>query len=400
MLAGKKILVGVTGSIAAYKTASLVRLLVKASAEVQVISTEAASTFITPLTLATLSKNPVHQSFVKNDRGEWTNHIELGLWADLIVIAPLSATTLSKMANGLCDNLLIATYLSAKCPVMVAPAMDLDMYQHPTTRENLRKLRSFGNAVIDAESGELASGLQGIGRMAEPETIFSQITHHFNQTQDFAGKSVLITSGPTHEAIDPVRFIGNHSTGKMGEAIALELAKRGARVSFVSGPVKQYPSHPNITVHKVTSAMQMLEATQSLFDRSEIAIFAAAVADYRPSEVASSKIKKKDSTLDIKLVPNPDIASEMGKRKSKSQFTVGFALETDKEEVNAVKKLESKNLDLIVLNSLNHEGAGFAHDTNKVTIFDRENKAHAFELKSKAEVAKDLVDVILSKIQS
>ncbi len=400
MLRGKKILIGVTGSIAAYKMATLIRFLVKTGAEVKVIMTESAKTFITPLTLSTLSKHPVHTSFVKNETGEWTNHVELALWADAMLIAPLSANTLGKMANGICDNLLIATYLSAKCPVAVAPAMDLDMYRHPTTLLNLEKLRSFGNIIIDAENGELASGLSGVGRMAEPETLFKNLETLLHKKTDFFGKSILITSGPTHEAIDPVRFIGNHSTGKMGRSIAEELANRGAMVEFISGPVAHYPSHTNIRIHKVTSANQMYDSVKSLFPGCDISIFTAAVADFKPETVATSKIKRNGANLNINLVPNPDIASEIGKLKTKKQFTVGFALETDKEEQNALKKLESKNLDLIVLNSLNHQGAGFAHDTNKVSIFDRKNKAVHFELKTKTEVAKDLADVILSHLQS
>ena len=400
MVKGKKILIGVTGSIAAYKIATLVRFLVKEGAEVKVIMTPSAKAFITPLTLSTLSKNPVYSDFVKNEAGEWTNHVELALWADLLLIAPLSANTLGKMANGICDNLLIATYLSAKCPVAVAPAMDLDMYQHPTTLANLTKLRTFGNAVIDAEDGELASGLKGVGRMAEPETLLARIASLLSENQDFSGKTILITSGPTYESIDPVRFIGNQSTGKMGAAIAMELAQRGAKVEFVSGPVSSYPMHANVTVHKVTSANQMFETTKTLFPASSISIFTAAVADYRPEQTATSKIKRNGENLSLTLVPNPDIAREMGKLKAPGQINVGFALETDKEEDNALKKLESKNLDLIVLNSLNNKGAGFAHDTNKVSIFDRENKALHFELKTKTEVAKDLADVILTKIKS
>lgn len=393
MLEGKKVLIAVCGSIAAYKTAFFVRLLVKAGAEVQVIMTESAKDFITPLTLATLSKKPVLSSFYKNENGEWHNHVELGLWADLIVIAPLSANTLGKLANGLCDNLLSAVYLSARCPVMVCPAMDLDMYQHPTTQKNLQTLNSNGNIVIDAEDGELASGLSGQGRMAEPEHIMDRIRSFFGTAESFKGKKIVITSGPTYEAIDPVRFIGNHSTGKMGMAIALELANRGAEIQFVSGPVQQYPRHPNIQVTKVTSANEMYEASQGYFSTSDVAIFTAAVADYKPNEVATSKIKKQDANLQITLAPNPDIASELGKIKDK-QFTVGFALETDSEETNALGKLQRKNLDMIVLNSLNHDGAGFAHDTNKVSIFDKHNNVHHFELKTKTEVAKDLVDLL------
>ena len=394
MLEGKKVLLAVCGSIAAYKAAFFVRLLVKSGAEVKVIMTESAKDFITPLTLATLSKHPVLSSFYQNENGEWHNHVELGLWADLMIVAPISANTLSKLANGAADNLLTAVYLSARCPVMVCPAMDLDMYQHPATRRNLKTLADYGNIIIDAESGELASGLTGEGRMAEPEHILERVKSFFHQTQSFVGKKVMMTSGPTHESIDPVRFIGNHSTGKMGKAIALELANRGAEVEFISGPAAHAPHHPLIKVTKVTSAEEMFEAAKAYFELSDIGIFTAAVADYRPIEMATSKLKKKEQALNITLVPNPDIASQLGAMKKKHQFTVGFALETDEEQVNARKKLESKNLDVIVLNSLNHEGAGFAHDTNKVSIFDRHNKEQHFELKSKVEVAKDLVDFI------
>lgn len=393
MLEGKKVLVAVCGSIAAYKTAFFVRLLIKAGAEVQVIMTESAKTFITPLTLATLSKKPVLSHFERNETGEWNNHVELGLWADIMVVAPASANTLTKFATGACDNLVTAVYLSARCPVMVCPAMDLDMYQHPATRKNLTCLTEYGNILIDAEDGELASGLSGEGRMAEPEHILQHVQNHFDKKQSLAGKRVLMTSGPTYEAIDPVRFIGNHSTGKMGRAIAMELASRGAEVQFISGPTGHYPKHPHIQITKVTSADEMFATAQGYFENSDVAIFTAAVADYKPRTIATSKIKKKENDLNITLAPNPDIAKELGAIK-KDQFTIGFALETDEEEVNAMKKLEKKNLDMIVLNSLNHEGAGFAHDTNKVSIFDRYNNASHFELKSKAEVAKDLVDLL------
>ncbi len=393
MLAGKKVLVAVCGSIAAYKTAFFVRLLIKAGAEVKVIMTHSAKSFITPLTLSTLSKNPVLSTFEKDDSGEWNNHVDLGLWADLMVVAPASANTLSKMAHGACDNLVTAVYLSARCPVMVCPAMDLDMYQHPATRGNLQKLKDYGNIIIDAESGELASGLSGEGRMAEPEHIIEFVEEFFSRSQSLKGKKVLMTSGPTHEAIDPVRFIGNHSTGKMGTSIAMELVSRGAEIQFVSGPTGHYPKHPSVQVTKVTSADEMFEASKAYFGDMDIAIFTAAVADYKPKTVANSKIKKQENDLDIILAPNPDIAKELGAVK-KNQFTIGFALETDQEEDNALKKLEKKNLDMIVLNSLRNEGAGFAHDTNKVSIYDKHNNVSHFELKSKAEVAKDLVDLL------
>jgi phosphopantothenoylcysteine decarboxylase / phosphopantothenate---cysteine ligase len=396
MLAGKKILIAVCGSIAAYKTAFFMRLLVKEGAEVQVIMTESAKTFISPLTLATLSKRPVLSSFVKDNSGQWNNHVELALWADLMIFAPLSANTLGKMANGICDSLVMTTYLSAKCPVMVCPAMDLDMYKHPSTISNLRHLSNFGNIIIDAEHGELASGLIGEGRMAEPETILKKVRTFFTETKDFSGKKVMITSGPTYEAIDPVRFIGNHSTGKMGKAIALELANRGALVQFISGPVSSYPFHENIEIIKVTTATEMLDSAEKFFTQTEIAIFAAAVADYRPESIANQKIKKTEDSFNIRLVPNPDIAKELGAMKT-SQFTVGFALETENETINASKKLLSKNFDLIVLNSMNNPGAGFAHDTNKVTIFDQANVRHEYDLKDKTEVAKDLANLILLK---
>lgn len=397
MLENKKILVAVCGSIAAYKTAFFVRLLVKAGAEVKVIMTESAENFITPLTLSTLSKNPVLTSFYKQEGGEWNNHVDLGLWADLMVIAPLSANTLSKLAGGNCDNLLVATYLSARCPVMVCPAMDLDMYRHPSTIRNLETLRSYGNTIVDAEDGELASGLSGVGRMAEPERILAMVVDFFAKAKSMTGKTVMVTSGPTHEPIDPVRFISNHSTGKMGAAIALEMAKRGAKVKFISGPVKDYPHHTGIEVSKVQSADQMYEKAKSYFNEADIAIFTAAVADYKPENPASSKIKKKEEKLTLALAPNTDIAKELGVIK-KHQFTVGFALETDQEEDNAIRKLKKKNLDLIVLNSLKDNGAGFAHDTNKVSIFDKYNNVQHFELKTKAEVAKDLADIIEASI--
>ncbi|WP_258104771.1 bifunctional phosphopantothenoylcysteine decarboxylase/phosphopantothenate--cysteine ligase CoaBC [Marinoscillum sp. MHG1-6] len=397
MLAGKKILLAVCGSIAAYKAAFFVRLLIKEGAEVQVVMTESSKGFITPLTLSTLSKKPALSEFVKNNAGEWNNHVDLALWADLMVVAPLSANTLGKMATGRCDNLVLATYLSAKCPVMVCPAMDLDMYLHDSTKQNLEILRGFGNIVIEAQSGELASGLHGEGRLTEPEDILESIKDHFKKAHSFEGKTVLITSGPTQEAIDPVRFIGNHSTGKMGKAIAIEMASRGAQVTFVSGPVTLYPIHPNIQVKKVSSAVEMFTAANAAYSTSDIAIFTAAVADFRPEVVADSKIKKqKEEGITINLIQNPDIARELGQQKTR-QFNVGFALETDNEAVNAQNKLKSKNFDLIVLNSLRQEGAGFAHDTNKVTIFDKDNKEYHFELKRKEEVASDLAEIIYSK---
>lgn len=396
MLQDKKILLGVCGSIAAYKAASLVRLLTKAGAEVKVIMTTSASDFITPLTLATLSKNPVLTQFSTSETGEWNNHVELGLWADLMLIAPASANTLAKMANGLCDNLLLATYLSARCPVYFAPAMDLDMYQHPATKANLERLKSFGNILINAEHGELASGLVGTGRMAEPENIVKELETAFGKKKALSGKQVLITAGPTYEAIDPVRFIGNHSSGKMGYAIAKAAADQGAQVNLVSGPTHLSISHPNITVYQVTSAQEMFEKSKAIFKDSHLAILAAAVADYRPQQVASQKIKKQNADLNIALTKTEDIAANLGKLKTKKQVMVGFALETENEEINAKKKIESKNFDLIVLNSLNDKGAGFGHDTNKISIIDKQNKIRKFELKTKEEVAQDIVDTIIS----
>ncbi|SNT37679.1 phosphopantothenoylcysteine decarboxylase / phosphopantothenate--cysteine ligase [Ekhidna lutea] len=396
MLAGKKILLAVCGSIAAYKTAFFVRLLKKEGAEVKVIMTESAKDFITPLTLATLSKNPVFSEYFNKESGEWHNHVELGMWADLMLIAPLSANTLGKMANGICDNLLLATYLSAKCPVMVAPAMDLDMYQHPSTKENLKKLQSFGNEVIEARDGELASGLSGQGRMAEPEELLEIIKKKFESFEALRGKRVLITSGPTFEAIDPVRFIGNHSSGKMGTAIAKAFQNAGAETTMISGPADYFPDHGNLI--KVQSANEMLAEAEKHYSEADIVIFSAAVSDYRPENPATEKIKKKDDTLQVNLVKNPDIAAELGKKK-KNQFHIGFALETNNEEVNAKEKLKKKNFDLIVLNSLNDNGAGFQRDTNKVTFFDNNNNTYKFELKSKTDVATDIVDYVIKNLK-
>ena len=391
---GKKILLGVCGSIAAYKSALLVRLLVGSGAEVKVVMTTSSADFITPLTLATLSKNPIALDFVKNKEGEWENHVDLGLWADLMLIAPTSANTIAKLANGICDNLLCAVYLSARCPVMLAPAMDLDMYQHPSTVENLGKLKKYGNQILDAEHGELASGLVGQGRMAEPEHILESIKTFFQNKQKLAGKTALVTAGPTHEQLDPVRFIGNNSSGKMGVAIAETLANQGATVHLISGPGVNGVAHKQITTHKVISADQMYESVISLFDKIDIAVFAAAVADYKPANTAPQKIKKSDSTMNIELVKNKDIAAEMGKLKKNGQFTVGFALETENEELNAQEKLKKKKFDMIVLNSLNDNGAGFSHDTNKISIFSVKNSVRHFPLKTKKEVAEDIVDNI------
>jgi phosphopantothenoylcysteine decarboxylase/phosphopantothenate--cysteine ligase len=400
MLHGKKILVGVTGSIAAYKSAFLVRLLVKAGAEVKVVMTPAAQEFITPLTLSTLSKNPALSEFVRNSSGEWNNHVELGLWADALIIAPASANTIGKMAHGICDNLLLAVYLSARCPVMVAPAMDLDMLQHPSTKENLTALNRFGNHIIEPNHGELASGLVGTGRMAEPEEILEYLVQFFKKNAPLNGKTALVTAGPTHEAIDPVRFIGNHSSGKMGYAIAEELANQGATVHLVSGPTALHTIHPNIRVRNVMSAEEMYLACQEVFPKTDIAVLAAAVADYKPLVRADQKIKKKDETLSLELTKTHDIAASLGKQKVNGQFIVGFALETENEKANAQSKLESKNFDLIVLNSLNDEGAGFGHDTNKITIIDRHKHAAQYDLKSKKELAKDIVRAIRENLHA
>jgi phosphopantothenoylcysteine decarboxylase/phosphopantothenate--cysteine ligase len=388
----KRILLGITGGIAAYKIASLVRLFIKSGAEVKCIMTPASCDFITPLTLATLSKNDVIQSFWDEETGSWSNHVELGLWADVFVIAPLTASSMSKMVQGNSDNVLLAAYLSSKCPVVVAPAMDLDMYQHPSTLENLQKLQSHGVQIIPANSGELASGLVGEGRMAEPEEIYEYVSKLFQHENDFNGKKVLITAGPTHEAIDPVRFIGNQSSGKMGVALAESFLKRGAQVCLVLGPSTEKIEHPNLQVHRIVSAMDMMDVVQNKWRDQDFGIFSAAVADYRPKDVANQKIKKKEDTLTLELVKNPDILAWAGANKLISQVLVGFALETNNEKENAKQKLIKKNLDFIVLNSLNDSGAGFAHATNKITILDKDNNSQSFELKSKKEVAEDILD--------
>ncbi len=393
MLRNKKIVVGVCGSIAAYKTALLIRNLIKEGAEVKVIMTSSASSFISPLTLSTLSKNPVYSEFVKNEQGEWNNHVELGLWADVFVIAPASANTLGKLANGICDNLLCAVYLSARCPVFIAPAMDLDMFHHASTQQNLKRLQSFGNKIIDAEFGELASGLEGKGRMAEPEHITEVLQKHFSFQGIFSGKKILITAGPTQEPIDPVRYISNHSTGKMGYQLAIVAASMGAEVILISGP-SSLEKPAGVAFVSVVSAHEMFEAVEKQFSTSDIVILAAAVADYSPSTVADKKIKKKDETFTIELTKTIDIAKETGKLKREGQITVGFALETDKELENAKGKLVAKNFDLIVLNSLNDKGAGFGHDTNKITILDKDTKIRNFGLKSKREVAIDILETI------
>jgi len=370
-LQGKRILVGVTGSIAAYKTAILTRLLIKSGAEVQLVATTSALDFITPLTLATLSKRPVLSAFFEKNTGQWHNHVELGLWADLFLVAPLSANTLAKFAQGGCDNLLTATYLSCRCPVMLAPAMDLDMYQHPAVRANLEKVASFGNSVLDAETGELASGLSGQGRMMEPEHILEQVIQFFNPKKDFLGKKVLITLGPTQEALDPVRFLSNHSSGKMGYALAKAFEAQGGAVTLVAGPVSLKLDESRFEVHRVTTAAEMFETAKSLHEQMDVVVFAAAVADFRPENAAVQKIKKAGEELTLRLVPNVDLAFELGKTKSAKQIHVGFALETEQEEANAKAKLERKNFDLVVLNSATEVGVGFKHDTNQVRIFHK-----------------------------
>ncbi len=401
ILNGKKVLLGVSAGIAAYKTAHLVRQFIKAGAQIQVVQTPASKEFVTPLTLSTLSKNPVHSTFYneEDENAVWNNHVDLGLWADIMVIAPATANTLAKMTNGVCDNLLLATYLSAKCPVYFAPAMDLDMYQHPSTKDSIRKLTSFGNICIPATSGELASGLVGEGRLAEPEDIVAFIEKDIQAKLPLKGKKVLITAGPTYEAIDPVRFIGNHSSGKMGFEIAKSAANLGAEVILVSGPSHQQISHSFVNRINVVCAEDMYNACHQYYKEVDIAICAAAVADYKPAVVVDQKIKKKDASLTIELAPTKDILASLGQTK-KHQLLVGFALETNNEEANAKSKIERKNLDLIVLNSLRDKGAGFATDTNKITMIDKAFNMTYFDMKSKAEVAKDILTVITQKLDA
>ena len=394
MLQNKKILLGVTGSIAAYKSAVLTRLLVKAGAELMVVMTSSAKDFVTPLSLSTLSKNPVLTDLTEND--SWANHVMLGRWADLMLIAPLSCNTLAKMATGLCDNLLMAVYLSATCPVVVAPAMDEDMWHHGTTKNNLETLKNFGNHIIPVENGELASGLVGEGRMAEPESIVNWISSFFLNQNELSGKKILITAGPTYEKIDPVRFIGNHSSGKMGVAIAEEMKSRGGDVTLVLGP-SGIKVNGGIKVINVTSAAEMLNACEEHFATSDITIMSAAVADYTPSQVAMKKIKKTEADLTVPLTKTKDILKTLGGLKTKKQVLVGFALETNNETEYALQKLQSKNADMIVLNSLQDAGAGFGHDTNKITIFDKTGKVYPFDIKSKKEVARDIVNTIIQQ---
>ncbi|GAA3625546.1 bifunctional phosphopantothenoylcysteine decarboxylase/phosphopantothenate--cysteine ligase CoaBC [Flavivirga jejuensis] len=400
ILSGKNILLGISAGIAAYKTASLVRLFIKAGANVKVVMTPSSKEFITPLTLSTLSKHPVHSSFTNDDdNAVWNSHVDLGLWADVFVIAPATANTLSKMVNGTSDNLLLATYLSAKCVVYFAPAMDLDMYKHPSTLNSFNALKDFGNIMIPATSGELASGLVGEGRMAEPEDIVAFIENDILDTLPLKGKKVLITAGPTHEAIDPVRFIGNHSSGKMGFEIAKAAANLGAEVILVTGPTHQKVSHALIQVFPVTSAQEMYDSVHTYFKNVDVAVLSAAVADFKPKEVASQKIKKKEPTLTLELEKTKDILASLGEIK-KNQYLVGFALETNDEIENAKGKLKRKNLNLIVLNSLNDKGAGFKNDTNKVTFIDDKETITEFKLKSKTEVAKDILNKIIEKIDA
>ncbi len=395
MLKGKKILLGVSGSIAAYKSALLIRLLVKEGALVRVVMTRSAIGFITPLTLSTLSKNQVLYDLLDEQGDHWNNHVELALWADLLLVAPASANTLARFAHGLCDNLLAAVYLSARCPVWLAPAMDEDMWKHPSTRENMNRLRSFGHRILPVEMGELASGLRGEGRMAEPETLMQYLREHFAASHRLQGKTVLVNAGPTLEPIDPVRYISNHSSGKMGYALAERFAREGAKVILVSGPVTLQTTHPQIHVKMVQTAREMYAACLKAFPKADIAVLAAAVADYTPASPEKEKIKKKKDILHLELVKTPDILKELGQQKKAGQRLIGFALESREGMEEALEKLKRKKLDAIVLNSLQDAGAGFGADTNKVTILDNKGRAHPFELKPKQEVAADIVNFIL-----
>jgi len=398
MLKDKKILLGVTASIAAYKSTHIVRLLKKLGASVRVIQTEASLDFVTSLVLSTLSENDVIVDIVDKETNQWNNHVELGLWADYMIIAPVTAKTMSKMVEGNCDNQLIASYLSAKCPVYFAPAMDLDMYKHPSTQNNIKKLQEFGNKLIPVNHGELASGLLGEGRIAEPEEIIEFLLNDINSNKELFGKNCLVTAGPTQENIDPVRFIGNRSSGKMGMAIANELAEKGAEVNLVMGPSNLSSSHYNINQINVNSASQMYDEVEKVFLDSDISVFAAAVSDYKPIKTYSEKIKKSDGNMEIKLEETKDILLEMSSDKKDHQFVVGFALETENEKENAIEKLQKKNLDMIILNSTKDKGATFGFDTNKISIIEKDLSVTNYDLKEKSEVAKDIVSSIIKKI--
>lgn len=400
-LQGKHIVLGISGSIAAYKSAILTRLLIKKGAEVQIVITPAGKEFITPVTLSALSGKPVISEFFASGDGTWHSHVELGLWADLMIVAPATASTIGKMANGIADNMLITTYLSMKAPVFVAPAMDLDMYRHISTQRNIGMLRNDGVHIIDPGEGELASHLEGKGRMEEPEKIVAVVEQFLDSRNDLSKKKILITAGPTYERIDPVRFIGNFSSGKMGFALAEECASRGAEVLLITGPTALSLSHPNIRRVNVESALEMYDAAVRAFPETDAAILSAAVADYRPAQKSEEKIKRNNrDELTLTLTPNPDIAALLGEIKKPDQLIIGFALETNNEESNAIKKLEKKNLDFIVLNSLQDKGAGFGHDTNKVTILSRNGEKNSFELKTKKEVAKDIIDAVFASFEN
>lgn len=394
MLKGKKIIIGITGSIAAYKIPLLIRLFKKEGAEVQILMSPMAKDFVTPLTLSTLSERPVLSSFYKEEDGNWFSHVDLGLWADLLLVAPLTANTMAKMATGIADNLLLTTILSSRCPVYFAPAMDMDMYRHPTTQENIQKLQSFGYHLIEPTEGELASGLRGFGRLEEPERIFEIVKKELVPDTAFTAKKILITAGPTFEPIDPVRYIGNHSTGKMGAEIALAFAQKGAQVELVMGPSSIELNHPQIKLYKVSTAEEMYAHCLQIFPKCEMAVMTAAVADFSPQKPSKKKIKKEAGLESIKLKPTKDILAALGKMKSGNQLLIGFALETDNEEVNALKKLNSKNLDLIILNSLKDENAGFGFTTNKVSMLFKSGEKIDYPLKSKKEVAEDILSAI------
>ena len=396
MLKGKKVILGITGSIAAYKSASLIRLLIKEGAEVRVIITSYGREFITPLTLSTLSGNPVLTDFFEKKDGDWHSHVDLGLWADIFLIAPATANTMAKMAAGVCDNLLLTTYLSARCPIVLAPAMDLDMFQHPATLKNIETLKSFGNSIIEPAVGELASGLEGKGRMEEPEKILHWLIDYFQKKKRFAGKRILITAGPTFEKIDPVRYIGNFSSGKMGIALANSFVAEGAEVSLVAGPIDISSLSSDVEHIPVISAREMYDACLTIFPDIDVAVMNAAVSDFRPDRQNDSKIKRSGDNLKIELIPNPDIAASLGEKKRSDQLIIGFALETDDGVNAAIAKKKKKNFDMIILNSLLDKGAGFGGDTNRITIIGKDNKPRKFELKSKKMVAKDIIDSVFS----